>query len=940
MGFNSQSWKILYSSQSQDIFAGWRGHDSTLWIVKGTLSGENGPLRDWELFNVADGKETILEKNRVLNAVLNDIVTYPDGTFLLATGSGLARFAPSLWRRPVTKVNTDRRFKLVHQDKEGRIWFAGEDSFYLCNKGEWKAYNFKPAVFTGDVSSLNNGLSEVVGINNGGLALFNPEKESCGVIYPFGNEKARFYDQTPDGNTFVVLQAPDGKSRLVKYDGVSVHTVADSLDIKSLAPGECEITQILQARNGDIWIATFTQLIVFKDGKRTSFNLKDEFEWDLSTSLLELDSGKIWVGGSKGLLEYKGEKWTRVEAPEFETVRGMMMAHDGTVWVGSGTGVHRFINGTWISNTYEDGLPNAVVFDVLEDSRGKIWASTYNGLSRYYPEADSDPPETFIPPGLNLSEGIPSGEMQFVFEGIDKWEYSSKEQLLYSYRFDNDKWMPFGKRTTVMATGLSVGPHHFEVRAMDRNGRIDPTPAVWPFMVLQQWYKQPLFIIILEIGIILVLFSIGFAITRHFRIEKLVIIRTNELSKTNKLLENEIAERKITESELIKAKDRAEESDRLKSAFLANMSHEIRTPMNGILGFAELLKEPGLSSDEQKDFIQTIQISGARMLYTINNIIDVSKIESGLMAVDIVETDINEKLEFAYKFFRQEVKARELKFMFKAGLPSKEAVIKTDNEKVYAILTNLIKNAIKFTYDGSIEFGYVLKSGSEHGSTGQGRHLEFFVKDTGVGISRNRQELIFERFRQGSESLNRSYEGSGLGLSICKSYAEMLGGKIWVESVEGSGSTFYFTIPYNPVSTERNEAESVISQTGIEFREKNLKILVVEDDETSYSLLKIMLQKISTVILHAVTGAEAVEACIMNPDIDLVLMDVRMPEMDGNEATRLIRRFNTSVIIIAQTANAFTGDREKSIQAGCNDYISKPIKAALLYELIKKHIKK
>ena len=186
----------------------------------------------------------------------------------------------------------------------------------------------------------------------------------------------------------------------------------------------------------------------------------------------------------------------------------------------------------------------------------------------------------------------------------------------------------------------------------------------------------------------------------------------------------DITKRKQSELELIKAKEKAEESDRLKSAFLTNMSHEIRTPMNGILGFAELLKEPNLTSDEQQDYIQTIQISGARMLNTINNIVDISKIESGLMKVDIKETNINEKIEFTYKFFKPEVEIKGLQFLFKNGLPSKEAIIKTDNEKVYGILTNLVKNAIKFTYEGSIEFGYEKK----------GEYLEFFVKDTGIGI--------------------------------------------------------------------------------------------------------------------------------------------------------------------------------------------------------------
>ena len=405
--------------------------------------------------------------------------------------------------------------------------------------------------------------------------------------------------------------------------------------------------------------------------------------------------------------------------------------------------------------------------------------------------------------------------------------------------------------------------------------------------------------------------------------------RADELIKANKDLAFQIEEKEKRAVELIKAKEKAEESDRLKSAFLTNMSHEIRTPMNGILGFTELLKEPKLSSDDQQDYIQIIQISGTRMLNTINNIVDISKIESGLMALDIKETNINEKMEFIYNFFKPEVEFKGLRFILNKSLSSKESIIKTDNEKVYGILTNLIKNAIKFTYEGSIEFGYEKK----------GESLEFFVKDTGVGIPQNQKELIFERFRQGSESHNRDYEGSGLGLAIAKSYIKMLGGEIWVESKEGKGSIFYFTIPYNAVLEEKKELLNAASSEQEKVEIKNLKILIVEDDEISYSLLTKMVQGISSEILHAITGVEAIEACRNNPNLDLILMDIRMPVMDGNEATSQIRKFNKDVIIIAQTAYGFSGDKYRAIDSGCNDYISKPIRKALLYELIKKHIR-
>ena len=399
---------------------------------------------------------------------------------------------------------------------------------------------------------------------------------------------------------------------------------------------------------------------------------------------------------------------------------------------------------------------------------------------------------------------------------------------------------------------------------------------------------------------------------------------------------HDITERKRGEKELIQAKEHAEKSDKLKSAFLANMSHEIRTPMNGILGFTELLKEPMMTGEEQKEYIGYIEKSGERLLNLINDIISISKVESGQMEITLSTTNIDEMIEDICSFFRHDAELKTISLRFTDHQSPKSVIIRTDKEKVTAILTNLVKNAIKFTMSGSIEIGYNNKAG----------YLEFYVKDTGIGVRPEQKEMIFERFRQGSESLIRNYEGAGLGLSISKGFVEILGGKIWVEtntemtldsrSQVRSGSAFFFTIPYIPSEQEKDTIRKIIPEPEEENQNRNLKILIAEDDKISELLISANVSRISKNVQKVRSGFEAIEFCRNNPDVDLILMDIKMPVMDGYEATREIRKFNKDVIIIAQTAYGLNGDRELAIEAGCNEYISKPVNLATLNNLIKK----
>jgi len=388
-----------------------------------------------------------------------------------------------------------------------------------------------------------------------------------------------------------------------------------------------------------------------------------------------------------------------------------------------------------------------------------------------------------------------------------------------------------------------------------------------------------------------------------------------------------ITERKKYEAELKKAKEKAEESDQLKSAFLANMSHEIRTPLNGILGFADILKNPEISEIKRNHFVNIIQEAGQHLLQIVNDIIDISKIESRQIEINESETCINDMLVELFAFYEPIARKNAINLYLQKTLKDSQSIVYTDSPKLIQVLQNLISNATKFTVKGYIKFGYILKN----------NFLEFCIEDTGIGINAELHKSIFERFRQGNSKLDRKYGGTGLGLSIAKAFVQKLGGKIWLSSELAKGSKFFFTIPYKPV--QKTELKQSIKNKNIAIP-KSLTILVVEDDEVNFLFIEEILASINAKVLHAKNAFEAIEFCKNNQKIDLVLMDIKLPDMDGYTATRKIKQLNPDLPVIAQTAYALEGDRDKALNCGCNDYIAKPIKHKQLIELVLKFRKK
>jgi len=419
--------------------------------------------------------------------------------------------------------------------------------------------------------------------------------------------------------------------------------------------------------------------------------------------------------------------------------------------------------------------------------------------------------------------------------------------------------------------------------------------------------------------------------------ETVITIIVDEFGKPfNMLLSGRnINERKLAEIQLQKqnaelkvAIEKAEESDRLKSAFLANVSHEIRTPMNGILGFTDFLRNPNLTIETRNNYIDIINSCSKQLLSIITDIIEVSKIETNQIKIVKNQTNVNTLLNIVYSNLKITIpKQKNVVLELKNKLSEADTLINTDETKLQQILSNLVDNALKFTDSGLVEFGC---------SKTADNFIEFYIKDSGIGIEKDSQQIIFDRFRRIELPSNESRGGTGLGLAICKSYVEFLGGKIWLESEVGKGSTFYFTIPSdnvgNPIAVS---VPTMIKKSTVGF--ENKQILVAEDDDVNFLYLQEILSKTAAIFIRAKNGKQAVDLINSNPDIDLVLMDIKMPLMSGLEATVEIRKVNKTVPIIAQTAYAFEEEKQHALKLGCNDYISKPIKRDMLISLIEKY---
>ncbi len=384
---------------------------------------------------------------------------------------------------------------------------------------------------------------------------------------------------------------------------------------------------------------------------------------------------------------------------------------------------------------------------------------------------------------------------------------------------------------------------------------------------------------------------------------------------------HDITERKLFEQELLAAKEKAEESDRLKSSFLQNISHEVRTPLNAISGFSQLIVKPNLTLEKQKKFSGMIAENSEKLIGIITDVIEISQIQSKITKPKLTEFDIIFFLGSIIKTFTIKAIEKNIDLQAIIDIPYQQFIIQSDKEKLQKILSHIIENAIKFTTQGSVSIFCELEN----------KNIKFAISDTGIGISNEMQKVIFEPFRQVETGLTRNFGGNGLGLSLAKSYTELLNGSISLTSEINKGTTFFISIPTNKISLQTPEKLTNEKKYTVNT------LLIVEDEYSNYEYLLELLNETKLKILYAANGQQAIDLCKENATIDLILMDIKMPIMDGHTAAKLIKGFRSDIPIIAQTAYALESERETFIEI-FDDYITKPISEEVLNEKITKYM--
>jgi signal transduction histidine kinase len=783
--FDGQRWSGQ-AAGNEKIQLAWRGAGKISWAATADK------LLEWR-----PDRPEMFENEEISARRYWDVAVEPNGAFWLATSDGLFRHALLSWRSPAVVSKFSSVVHCTAADREGRLWFISGNSLCALEKDTASEYPF-PALNAQQLQATR----AIFPLKSGIIVI-----EADGELFQFDSGRKVF--STPperaarhqvlgflkDGRlcveSFVFENALVNTSYLEIYDGSRFETFPDPPTDSSVASNRLSF---FTAQNGDLWLGTERGTALYHEKKWRVFASTDKSTPESVLCFAEIADGKIWCATPDKVWEFDGRNWSSV-GRGFDRVNAMIRTRDGSVWVGSNNGLLRYSQGNWIENNSEEGLPSATIRDLCEDQSGRFWAATTHGLSKYFPDADTDPPQTFIQPVLEREKSIPEGgTITIAFGGRDKWKFTPRNRLLYSYRLDEHEWSSFQEVNGISFSDLPAGKHYFLVRAMDRNCNIDPKPARLEFSVVLPWYRETRLVLISFAGLGCALFFAGLSYNRHRRllrsyaeVEQKVTQRTREL---------EIANRELLHSQKMNA----------LGTLAAGIAHDFNNILSIVKGSAQII-EDNLENPEKVrtriDRIKTVVEQGAGIVKAMLGF-------SRDSADQVTACDLNEAVKDTIKLLGDRF-LREVQVTFEPGTDVPDVMCSKDF--IQQILLNLIFNAAESMAKRkqvilATKVLETLPADLILAPAKAPNYAAISVKDFGSGIPPENMSRIFEPFFTTKAMSAR--RGTGLGLSMVYELAKKLEAGIAVESVVNNGSVFILILPVQSVTTPSKIPETKV----------------------------------------------------------------------------------------------------------------------------------
>jgi signal transduction histidine kinase/ligand-binding sensor domain-containing protein/ActR/RegA family two-component response regulator len=914
------TWReVGHTNDPTESIHAWPGRNQDVWTAYLTRFGFRLVLQSG-----ACCRRTI-ERIKAFSGRLNAVEPLPDGGFWLATSLGLVRHAPAAWHTPPELVAVEGWIGALLESSAGTLYALHEDGLLQRGAYGWNLHRVPPG-FVVDAGPATNvaelpdgriviGATLPSGTIDATLAFDPVRAQFVPIPHPEGRV-VRMIGPASGGGAWVVTSV-DADSRLERYDGRQFVTVV-SVQGAWLRGGMPRT--ILELDGGDLLLVPDgTGIGWVRRGRRDVIGPSEGYPGSGSFAALEIAPGRHWFGDRDSVIAFDGRRWETLRTG-LQTVRAIVRTRDGSIWVTSGSGLHRFRDGAWSTVAAPEGMPDGSAHHLLEDRGGTIWVSTTAGLASYTADADRDPPETMLGPG-NPSEAPPSGDIRIMFSGRDRWAYSPAERLLYSWRLDGGSWSPPEARAAVELQGLPAGSHRVEVRAADRNWNIDPTPATLDFTVLRPWYRESGFLAMGVLAAIALGTAITLFVSRHVRLERLVGERTTALASANAQLRAELADRRRVEAERTVLEGQLHQAQKLEAVgrLAGGIVHDFNNLLTVINGFAEFVQEEAGGSAPVRSAIGEISRATERAAALTRQLMAFSRHQ----IVEPKPLDINQVIADIERMLRRLI-GEDIALTCVAGADLWPVL--ADRGQIEQVIVNLAVNARDAMPSGgrlTIETANVELDEAFvriHAGTAGGAHVRLTVADTGVGMDDETRSRIFDPFF----TTKTRDKGSGLGLATVYGIVVQADGHIWVDSEPGQGTVFTIYLP----RTTAPRIEEHPGGTTAEAPSGSERILVVEDDESVRKVAVMVLQHLGYTVDDVASGEAALERLGRpNGGPDLLLTDIVLTGISGPELAARAREVHPALPVLFMSGYADAAVLRDAPLAGGPNFIQKPFTA-------------